>query len=183
MTREEVTLLAAIMAALMSLLSLVVMVKQKYHSELREAQRTTLEKYVVGLGNEIWSVVAMSKRMGLADDNQKYLENKVEAVDSSRNLDKLRRDTRYCLWGLNDGLHYLVLLPRWVEALRGSNLAVIELIDAATDLREAIDNAIKNSYQNGTPPSKASIQKIESKISEVRRVYDRHRVGASDVGT
>ena len=70
---EPTTLIAASVAALASLSSLIVNIFVKKRVELREAQRASLEPVVVELGSLLYSVVAMSKRLGLSKNDDKQV--------------------------------------------------------------------------------------------------------------
>lgn len=172
MTKEEVTLIAALIAASASLFSLFFSARAKLQAEIRSAQRASLEKVITELGNELYSTVAMSKRMGMATDAEAYKENKAIVTESARNIDQLRRDTRYFLWGLNDGIHAIVMLPKYVEFLRGNNESVQTIVRLATDLREELDLAIQSSYQSGKSPSKRAITKVTTKLNSLRNFYE-----------
>lgn len=175
MIEDLMPFLTSLIAVLVSLFSLFYTARDRKSSEVRIAQRTSLEKVIVELGNEIYSVVAMSKRMGLAKENEKYIDNKKLVTESSRRIDQLRKDSRYFLWGLNDGIHTLVLLPKYVEYLRGDEVQVERMIDLATSLREELDLAIKESYQSGTPPSKKSVKKVNLTMDYVKELYETNK--------
>lgn len=115
MDTNTVTLIAASIAALTSIVSLLFSFRNQLKAETRAALRAPLEKNINALGNELYSIVAISKRMGMASDDATYQDRKATATESARNIDELRRDTRYFLWGLNDGIHAMVLLPKYVN--------------------------------------------------------------------
>ena len=64
--KEEVTLIAAAIAAVASLLSLLFGIMANKRTELREAQRAALEPFVSEIGSELYALIAASKRMGLS---------------------------------------------------------------------------------------------------------------------
>ena len=177
MSKDLIPLVTSGMAILVSLFSLFYTAKDRRSAEVRLAQRNSLEKVIVELGNELYSVVAMSKRMGLATDNTQFIENKKTATESSRRVDHLRRDSRYFLWGLNDGIHTLSMVPKYVEFLRGDNDSVEAIVKIATELREALDLAIKHCYQSGMAPSKRSIRKVADKMEKVKAYYENEKAG------
>jgi hypothetical protein len=176
MTSELATLLAAGIAAIASLTTLFVSVFAKRRVELREAQRSALEPLVVDLGSCLYSVVAMSKRLGMAKDDGRYRENKERATESARELDLLRRRVRYTLWGLNDGLHLIGLVPRWAELTRGNEAATKELISRATILRLAIDSEIRKCYLSGTAPSRRGLRRVGARAGALRKFYDEYKL-------
>ncbi len=143
----------------------------KRRVELREAQRASLEPVVIELGSLLYSVVAMSKRLGLAKDDERYKENKERATESARQLDKLKTQVRYTLWGLDDGIHHMVLLPRWAEFTRGDDSITSKLITFATDLRLEIDDEIRRCYLQGRTPAPKAIKRIKAKTKALHEFY------------
>ena len=61
MTSETVTLIAALIAAISSIITLWLNVRSQYSSETRIAQRAVLENFIVELGEAIHETTATSK--------------------------------------------------------------------------------------------------------------------------
>ena len=131
-----------------------------------------MEPVVVELGSLLYSVVAISKRLGLSKNDERYKENKERVTELARQLDKIKTQVRYTLWGLDDGIHHIVLLPRWAEFTRGDDSITNELISLATDLRLAIDNEIRHCYLEGRTPFSKAIKRVEAKKKALQNFYN-----------
>jgi len=177
--KELSTLIAACIAAIASLASLAIGLLEKRRTELREAQRAALEPHVVALGEAAYSIVATSRRMASSREDARFQRHKERATESAKELDLLRRQVRYTLWGLNDQLHDLVLLPRWIEFLRGDKNGADELLAAATNLRAEVDDVVRACYLDGRAPSLSQCTRVKALGDAMRSCYRARKVQAT----
>jgi len=171
MTVRLITMTAAVIAALCSVLSLLISLIYIRRCEMRQARRAALEPIIDDLGGTVYSLIAVSKRMGFSRGSERYRENKAKAMETARALDHLRWQSRYALWGLNDGLHHLILLPKWIEHLRGRDESCARLIDLATELRQAVDDEVRRCWLQGAAPSRRSIRRIDRAAGRMKTFY------------
>jgi hypothetical protein len=109
--------------------------------------------------------------MASSREEARFQRHKERATESAKELDLLRRQVRYTLWGLNDQLHDLVLLPRWIEFLRGNKSAADELLTAGTNLRSEIDDAVRACYLEGRAPSPQQCARVKALGDAMRSCY------------
>ena len=179
--KDLTTLFAASIAAVASMASLGIGLAEKRRTELREAQRAALEAHVVALGESMYAVIAASQRMASSVEDSRFRKHKERATQSALDLDRVRRQVRYSLWGINDQLHDLVLLPRWIEFMRGNRAATDELIARATELRAIVDEVIRVCYLEGRSPSLP--QAAEAKVAGEKLRSSYHSAKASSSKT
>jgi len=155
-TAEEATLYAALIAAAISLITLVFTLKASRSTDLRAARRATLSTSFSELGALLYELVALSVKMKQMKNGDKFDEVRKKAEATSEKIDELRRKTRYPLWGLDGGLRTIRWVPVYIAHMkheRDSERAR-KIIELSTKLRETIDLAICHAYFTGKPPSK-----------------------------
>ncbi len=170
--RGLATLLAALAAALASILTLVLRARSDRIAELRAANRDRLEPLLERLGNALYKIVACSVLAVRDSDtsNRAYYDEK--KAEAQRELRALRGQVRYQLWGLDAGFKTLLQLPDWVNSKSIPDYD--ELLAAASDLRLRLDQSIQRCYRDGRPPSfldryrvLASVRRIEKEWSSL----------------
>lgn len=173
MSAEEATLFAAVIAAGASVLTLLLGIFGRYRSELRAAQRVALEAVVVDLASLLYEVVAISKAFLGTTSEEKLADLRAQLAEKSAKLDDLRKRTRYSLWGLNDAIHLLLWLPRWVEHVSDDRARSEKLIGRATELRISLDRAIQRSYRSGLPPRWYDRMRCQARARKLKDYWDR----------
>ena len=60
-------------------------------------------------------------------------------------LDKLSKELRYALWGIDEGFRTMRMIPSYIGNLKNerSGPRATKVITFSTELREAIDNSIR----------------------------------------
>jgi hypothetical protein len=151
MDAPTATLLAALAAAVASLLTLFVKGRTEWRAELRATNRKKLEDHVDNLGDAIHKILACSvlRVRDQNTDNRNYWDNRIR--EARKTLRQLRPRVRYQLWGLDDGLKALICLPGWINAQQSKQVS--SLLEAGTRLRSSLDEAIRRCYQQGRTPT------------------------------
>lgn len=144
---------AALLAAAVALISLLVTLVSQRRGGEQAARRALLEPLRAEIAERIYSVVAYSVRSARAASPDAAAKYQSKAAEAAGRLDKLRHELRYPLWGLNDALHTLTLLPRWVDHARGQGERLSGLASRATSLRTAVDAAVSATLFSGNRPS------------------------------
>lgn len=151
MDASTVTLVAALIAAAASILSLLLRSRSELRAELREINRKKLESLVDDLGDAMHKLVACStlRVRDKEDANIGYWDSKIHEARTS--LRKIRPRVRYQLWGLDEGLKALIVLPDWLNPKPATDLS--QLLGAAHRLRETLDQSIRLCYRQGRTPT------------------------------
>lgn len=165
------TLIAAIIAAISSLFTLF----SDRKSEIRQANRNTLELYVTELSESIYQIVATSNIL-LKNKSQESRDNWTERAEvSKQNLKDLRPKVRYILWGVDDSIQTLTRLPDFtLYTLSDSNVSK-KVVTRGTRLGNNIDKCIRNCYLNGRAPNQYEILKIKFLSWHFRQARDKYR--------
>jgi hypothetical protein len=159
-TAEEATLYAALIAAAISLITLVFTLMASRSTDLRAARRATLSTSFSELGALLYELVALSVKMKQMKSGEKFDEVRKRAEAASEKIDDLRRKTRYPLWGLDEGLRTIRWVPVYIAHMKHERDGerARKIIELSTSLRETIDLAICYAYFTGKPPTR--IQKL-----------------------
>lgn len=154
-TAEEATLYAALIAAAISLITLVFTLMASRSTDLRAARRATLSTSFSELGALLYELVALSVKMKQMKGSENFDEIRKRAESTSEKIDELRRKTRYPLWGLDGGLRTIRWVPVYIAHLKNERNGerAGKIIKLSTTLRETIDLAICHAYFTGKPPT------------------------------
>jgi hypothetical protein len=117
MASGEVTaaVITSSVAAIASVLTLVLTRWGTRTSEFRASHRTLLYPKIERLGNLIHQVTALSTmHLVRAEQGRELALWRQKADRAGAELTELRREIRYPLWGLDDALRTLARVPSWV---------------------------------------------------------------------
>jgi hypothetical protein len=168
--KDLVTLVAAVIAAIVASISLFVTTHTQRLSELRAVQRKTLEPHLVTLGEALHNMLASSRiylKTRSPASATKWLGN---AHSAQRQLKDLRPKLRYSLWGVDETIRVLSRVPNWIEHLRGEPERAERMLDSANALRERLDECVRHCYRDGRQPSwleRRSLRKYTAKCESV----------------
>ncbi len=152
MTIQEVTLVAALIAAAVSIATLVVNVATQRSAELRRAHRDTLENFIHDLGESLHSTVATSNILLKAQTDPAILNWRARADAAQAKLKELRMKLRYPLWGLDKGLNTISRLHNWVEHARAYPTYSENILRRGKSLGRTLDSTIRKCYMRGRSP-------------------------------
>jgi hypothetical protein len=173
MTVEQATLIAAIIAATASAFQIVISAFSSRDAEFRAAHRKILEPHLSDLGFSMHQLLASSKMYMQRYGRQQALANwRNRAEEASHRLKDLRRQVRYPLWGIDEGIRTLTRVFHWVSHLQEHPEAAEVLFIASDKLRQALDEAIRNSYQAGRPPNTIEVWKVNLNVWLLKRKRD-----------
>lgn len=169
----KVTLIAAIIAALTSIISIVINLYAGRSAEMRVAYRNSLNPYLDEISNEIYSTIACTKILTLTKTKESFQNWQKRTKRSKTKLTEIRMKLRYQLWGITDSMRTLALLPDWIEhALPLINQQYTkELLHEGHALGVAIDEAVLNAYTNGRRPNWIDRLKVRKADQRIREIY------------
>lgn len=172
MSKEELTLVAAFVAAVASLASVVINVLNQRGSEFRTAHRYLMAEYLEEIGRAIHESVATTYVLARKASDGGNVRGWRERADSATaELAELRRRARYSLWGIDEGLRDLSRLSSWVAHNHSYPDNAERILEAADSLRMALDEAIRSSYKKGKPPSNSDCKAVRDAARNLRSVY------------
>ncbi len=142
------TLAAALIAAILSLLTLL----STRPTEVRSANRKTLEPYIPDLADAIHQMIAISNIL-LKNKTEESRGNwRKKAEEAKAKLKEIRPKIRYSLWGLEDYILSLTRLPDFTLYTLDDIDVAIKVVKRGTRLGDSLDNCIRKCYLNGRTP-------------------------------
>ena len=170
-TSQELTLVAAIIAAAVSLVNLALMLHARRAAEFRAAHREAISPFLSKLGDSVHQTVALSKLTLMANTPETYRRRYDEACRAAKDLKQIRREARYGLWGVEEQINVLARLPDWLAHERSYPEAASGLFDAGAALAQALDQAIVRSYVAGRPPTLVGRTLVHWRASRFRKKH------------
>lgn len=171
MANENITLIAALIAAAASLVGLGVNMISAFYAEKRSAYRLSFQNSFLELGQLLYAIVALSVKMRKSNSDEAFHKERVKANQVAQDTDALRRKLIYALWGVEDGIKQLVWVPTSIALLknRRSGKEAKLVTDKATRLRMALDKIVRRAYLTGKPPGYFDRAVIRWKALRLRR--------------
>lgn len=150
MTIDEgtATLAAAIISAFLSLLTLI----STRPTEIRAANRKTLEAYIPDLSDSIHQLIAISNIL-LKNKTEQSRENwRQKAENAKSKLKNIRPKIRYSLWGLEGYILSLTRLPDFTLYTLDDIEVSKKVVNRGTKFGDRLDNCIRKCYLSGRIP-------------------------------
>ena len=174
LTTEQVTLVAALLAFVASVVTLAGNLFKQRSSDFGAAHRRLLEPHVHNLSEALHQIGASSSLLIKNRDNDVVSARWREKADEAQSeIKKCRRVLRYPLWGLDDGLRTVSRLADWVDHVRATPETAQSILDAGGELRGALDQAIRKSYLKGRPPHFIDVARVNRHSKKLKQVRDR----------
>lgn len=171
MGSQTATLIAALIAAVAAVGSLIITIITAGRRERRDAHRNALETELPDLANGLHQVVATSftqhRQLG-AGKVQSAGNWRSRGLEAAQVLYRVRPRVRYSLSGLDLGLRNLGRLPDWVAHYQGRPEGQ-ELLTRADALATEMHAIIERSWRNGHPLSQDDHQRVKDLVAEFRR--------------
>ena len=168
MDKETVTLVASGLALIASFVTLFVNIRYQRAAEFRAIHRKALEPYLVSLSNASYEILAITSKYLRAKSKESQDKYNEQAKATSIELDRIRRETRYILYGLDEPLRMLAKEPLFFNHFLDNSEKVSAALTSATKLREEVDKIVISSYRNGRPPTDKEIRRVSVIVREVR---------------
>lgn len=173
-SREEAMIYAALIAAVFSLVSAFINYLSSRSNEVTKASRRLLEKDFNLLGSLIYELMAYSTGMAKAKSDEKFDEKRDVASETIIEVDKLRRNARYSLWGLDGGLRTIQWMPNYIAHNKKDRASdrVKEILNLGNELRDSIDKAIMRAYFTNGRPKWRHRMHVKYRAWKLRRYFD-----------
>jgi hypothetical protein len=142
------TLAAAVIAAILSLLTLLSTIP----TEVRAANRKTLESYITDLSDSIHQMIAISNILlkNKTEESRGNWRQKAEVAKSK--LKDIRPKIRYSLWGLESYILSLTRLPDFTLYTLDDIEVAKKVVKRGARLGDTLDNCIRKCYLSGRTP-------------------------------
>lgn len=174
MLTDQVTLIAAALAAVASVAGLVLNIVAQSRSEVRQANRILLGPYLIDLARCLHEVMACATILSKARSEESRANWRDRAAKAQEKIKELRLELRYPLWGIHEGLRVISLLPNWLEHMQPIPEVREDLWTNGNHLRRALDIAIRNAYTSGSPPSRRHRRRVNRYAQGIRSLYRSH---------
>jgi hypothetical protein len=173
-TQEDATLLAALIAALFSIIALFVSAHFSRLSDLRSTRRNALSNDFTELGNKLYQLVALSVKMSQCKTDATFSTIRAQADTIAKEIDQIRLKTRYPLWGLDSGFRTIKWMPVYIAHMKDkrTDKRTKELLKRGTSLREAMDLAICHAYFHGQQPTLNQRVRVSWRAYRLRKYFD-----------
>jgi hypothetical protein len=166
-------LVAAGVAAVTSLMTLVLTARVASRSEMRAAHREIIRPFLEELGPVLHQIIAsitiMRKRTVRGSDTRDW---QARGKKASEELENIRRRTLYVFPGLSDGFRELTRATDHIstyKALPDTN--VDELVDAYQILVNQLHATIASSYRKGLPRGLWHRFHLWRQVARIRRLW------------
>ncbi len=169
MTTQEATLVAAVIAAIASVLKLFF----DRFAEGRTSTRQLLQPLIAEMGEAVYGVVATSSVLVEAETPKKFSSWYAKACREREKLQTVRPKLRYPLWGIDEGLRVLQRLPDWCSHARADKTRASELLKHASRLRHIIDVTALRCYRGGRQPNIVERLQVRYHSWRCRRVFSK----------
>lgn len=168
MDRSTATLIAAVIAAISSIISIFA----RRASEMRKAHRDTLEPHIQDLAKAIHEAVATSNIIVMTSSEEARANWREKGNRAKDKLKELRIKLRYSLWGLDTAIKEIALLPNWVEHAWDYPDYRDGIIERGDELSDALDFSIRRCYRKGRTPAWYERVYVENKRKKLKSYYD-----------
>ena len=171
-TKEGVTLLAAVIAATVSLVTLLFNIFTAQSAELRKVHRDVLVKYIHDLGDCLHQTVATSNILLKNKTDESIANWSEKAAAAKTRLKTLRIKLRYPLWGLDSAFKTISLLPDWIEHVRLYPEHSAIVLDKGNALGQLLDRTVRKCYMRGRSPNWLEIQLVNWRRRQLEKAYE-----------
>ena len=150
--RGLATLIAAALAAVISILTFILTLFFNRKGEIRAARRKTLEEFIYDLSDSVHQLIAISNIL-LKNKTTESRSNWSEKAEQAKNkLKELRPKIRCALWGLDKPIKVLTRLPDYTQYTLESVETSKSVVKRGSKLGDVLDNCIRKCYLNGRSP-------------------------------
>jgi len=172
MTQPDATLIAAVVAATATILTLLFTVLNKRGEEFRTAQREVIASDLKAVGKAVHEVIALANIQFKVQDTPQHAERYKAAVEAAKRLKAMRLDVRYTLWGLDEAFRTLAKLPDWLGHAKPSHEVAAKLLVEGRAIGTQIDLAVRSAYLAGKSPGWWRIFRVGQATGRFKRTYN-----------
>lgn len=161
MTDAQAAVLAAAIAAGISIVSLVATLLAGWRTDTKAAYRRTFESFLSSLSDSVHSTIATAIIIGKTKSPKARENWRNKAKGPKDCLKDLARKVKYPLWGLSDHLQTLSRLPDWADHLAAAKAPSAEFDELAREYGAGVDDVIKDAFLRGRPPRKKQLRRLD----------------------
>lgn len=172
LTKEEMTLLAAVIAAVVSLMTLLLNILTARSAELRKVHRDVLTTHIHDLGDCLHQTVATSNILLKNKTDESIANWRDKAAAAKSKLKALRIKLRYPLWGLDSAFKTISLLPDWIDHVRLYPEHSAIVLDKGNALGQLLDRTVRRCYMRGRSPNWLEIQLVNWRRRQLEKAYE-----------
>ena len=172
MTQPDATMIAAIIAAAATVITLIFTVLNKRGEEYRTAQRDVIADDLKHVGRAVHEVIALSNIQLKVMSGPQHPERYRAAAEAAKRLKEKRLDVRYTLWGLDEAFRTLARLPDWLEHAKPAPDVAAEILQNGKTLGVQIDLAVRRSYISGAPPAWWRLLLVNRAVKRFKNTYE-----------
>lgn len=172
MTQPEATLIAAVIAASATVITLLFTLMNKRGEEYRTAHRAVVVEDLKAIGKCVHEVLALSNIQMKTMAGTQHPERYRNAAAAAKRLKEMRLDVRYTLWGIDDALRTLSRLPDWIGHAKLSPETAHILFKQAKVIGEQIDIAVRVAYIDSRSPSRYRLFCINRAVKRFKKTYE-----------
>lgn len=162
--------LASLATSVVSILAAVFSIWNATASERRAAYRQLLSAKISELGDCLFSELAQCNTYVNRNFNHDHWIT--DAKNTADRIQKLRTELRYPLWGIDNPLKQLSRVAGRIQHFKNRSIHDAKrYLEAANSLRDALDDAIKYSYEHGKPPSSRKVNAARVAADKLSAIY------------
>lgn len=154
MTEAQATLVAAVIAAVFSIVAALMSHGYARIAAQLLARQNTIGSDLRALSTLTYEVIAISKLAHKTKEDSAFRGRIADAYRASKDLDRIRREHRYTIPFIDQPLYRLTRMPFYVQHCRNDleETRIAGIFHNATKLREQIDAALRDFYFDGRRP-------------------------------
>lgn len=179
MEEQLAVLVAAGVAAVSSLITLVVSLISSRRAGIVVAYRNSIEGFLSALSDNIHQVVAIALTLGRTNTDVARKNWREKGTLPKQELKRLVRQVKYPLWGLSEHLQTLTRLPDWSDHIVAAGADFNSFDNSTRQYGAFIDKAIQQSYLKGRPPSARELRRLTAARAKVVTAFENARGVAS----
>jgi hypothetical protein len=168
-TTQTATLVAAVIAASATIITLILDVAMARGAEARAAHREVLAPHLAAIGEGVHQVLAgavILHRRAKQGQSPGAADRKAGTTGAAL-LKELRLKVKYPLAGIEEPLRTLSRAYDWAQTFKGDESGDA-FIEAAQKLGREVDSVIARSYSRGTPPRRWEQWRLARRTADVR---------------
>lgn len=174
MEKETVTLVAAILAAAISLLNAVTGILSARWAETRKAVREAMAPFLPILSQGMHETLATASVIAArSKKNQELADWRTKAEDAQKLLENARVAGRYVLWDMTTALKEMRIAPDMARHASNDEFPTDAYLMKLNEMREMIDEVVRDCFVSGKLPPRRAVSRINSCAEEVRGLRSR----------
>lgn len=171
---QTATLLAAGIAAITGIGTLIANVWASWRGDLRTAQRKALEPFIAQLGEALHETVATTQILIKTRSEESAASWRERSQAAKAKCNEVLPKLRYPLYGITDALRTLTRLPDWVEHARAKfPVHAKNICDVGTKLANTLDRVVRDCYAFGRPPTRRNRLVVAYRVWRFRVAYQK----------